>query len=71
MPRKAKDTQVGGGHYKDMAIQPAEFVHRNGIGYLEGAAIYYIVRHKKKGGRQDLEKAIHSLNLILEMDYAD
>jgi hypothetical protein len=69
-PISATSEQVGGDHYKSLAIQPAEFIHRNGIGYLEGNVIKYIVRHKQKGKRQDVEKAIHYCRLILEMDYA-
>lgn len=66
---QAKDEQIGGSHYKDMPIQPAEFIHRNGIGFLAGNVIKYVVRHSKKGGRQDIEKAIHYCQLILEMEY--
>jgi hypothetical protein len=69
-PVPAKLDQVGGDHYKSLAIQPAEFIHKNAIGYLEGNVIKYIVRHKQKGKRQDVEKAIHYCRLILEMDYA-
>jgi hypothetical protein len=69
-PQSATSEQVGGDHYKSLAIQPAEFIHRNGIGYLEGNVIKYIVRHKQKGRREDVEKAIHYCRLILEMDYA-
>lgn len=63
--------QVGGDHYKDTAIQPVEFIQKNGLGFCEGNAIKYICRHKKKGGKQDLEKAIHYLQLLLEMEYPD
>lgn len=66
---KASDEQVGGAHYKHYAIQPAEFVYRNGLGFLEGNAIKYICRHGQKGGRQDVEKAIHYLQLLLEWGY--
>ena len=65
----AKDEQVGGGHYKGMAIQPAEFIHKNGIGYLEGNVIKYVVRHRSKNGAEDLKKAIHYLQLLLTMEY--
>lgn len=68
-PLRAKSQQVGGNHYKDMPIQPAEFIHRNGIGYLAGNVIKYVVRHGKKGGKQDIEKAIHYCKLMIEMDY--
>jgi hypothetical protein len=66
---KASDVQVGGGHYKDFAIQPSEFIHRNGIGFMEGNVIKYVCRHKQKHGRQDIEKAIHYLQLLLEWEY--
>jgi hypothetical protein len=64
-------TQVGGSHYKDMKIQPAEYNHANGIGHLAGDAIAYISRYKSKNGRQDLEKAIHSLQLLIQMEYGE
>lgn len=66
---KASAIQVGGAHYKDMAIQPSEFIHRNRIPFLEGNVIKYVCRHKAKNGRQDIEKAIHYLNLLLEWEY--
>lgn len=58
--------QVGGDHYKNMIIQPGEFIVKNSLGWYEGNAIKYICRHKVKGGKQDLEKAIHYLELALE-----
>ena len=63
----ALDTQVGGDHYKGMSIQPAEYIVRNGIGFLEGMVIKYVSRWEKKGGIEDLEKAIHCLQLRVEM----
>ncbi len=65
----AKDTQVGGDHYRDLPIQPAEFIHRNGIGFLAGNVIKYVCRYKHKNGRQDLAKAIHYLELLMEAEY--
>lgn len=63
-------TQVGGSHYKDLAIQPIHFSERNKLTPMEHTAIKYITRHRFKGtGRQDIEKAIHTLNLILEEYY--
>jgi hypothetical protein len=64
----AKDTQIGGSHYKDLAIQPAEYVHRNRIPYLEGSAIYYLTRWRKKNGIPDLLKARHTIDLIIELE---
>lgn len=60
--------QVGGGHYKDMTIQPVEFIHANGIGYIEGSVIKYVSRWRKKNGIEDLKKARHFLDLLIEME---
>lgn len=60
--------QVGGSHYKDMAIQPAEYIVRNGIGFVEGCCIKYLSRWKSKGGVEDLRKARHMLDLLIEME---
>jgi hypothetical protein len=65
---KALDVQVGGGHYKDMPIQPAEFIHANALGYFEGNVVKYISRWRKKNGLQDLEKAKHYIDLLIEME---
>lgn len=67
----ASKRQVAGSHYKDFAIQPGEFIHRNGIGFLEGNVIKYVCRHRAKAGREDIEKAIHYLQLLLEWEYPD
>lgn len=60
-------TQVGGQHYKDMPIQPVEFNEVNMIPYCMANVIKYLSRHKKKQGREDLEKAIHYCDLGLSM----
>jgi len=62
--------QVGGNHYKKMVIQPAKFINANKLLYAEGAAIKYICRHGSKGGLQDIEKAIHYLQMIKARDYS-
>ena len=68
--QKPLDQQVGGQHYKGCRIQPVEYIHANGLDYLEGNVIKYITRHRTKGeGRKDIEKAIHYAQLILEMEY--
>jgi len=61
-----KDKQVGGDHYKSLKIQPYEYIVANGIGWLEGNAIKCITRYKQKGGKTDIEKAIHYLELLLK-----
>lgn len=62
-------TQKGGNHYQDFKIQPVQFISENNIGFLEGNVIKYVCRHEKKNGLEDIEKAIHYLELIKEMRY--
>ena len=69
MEVSARDKQVGGSHYKDMPIQPGEYIYKNQLNWFEGNAIKYITRHRVKGGKQDIEKAIHYLELLLEAEY--
>ena len=69
MKIKASDKQVGGTHYKDMVVQPAEFINKNKLLFAEGNAIKYICRHKAKGELKDIEKAIHYLEMIIERYY--
>ena len=61
--------QVGGNHYRSMVIQPSEFINKNNLPFAEGNAIKYIIRHRDKGKKQDILKAIHFLEMILERDY--
>lgn len=64
--QRALDRQVAGNHYKKFKIQPAEFCYVNDIPYLEATAIKYLCRWKDKGGIQDLEKAKHFIDLLIE-----
>ena len=64
----ARDRQVGGSHY-DYAIQPIDFIMKNNIPFAEGNIIKYVVRHRDKNGKQDLEKAIHYLQMLIEETY--
>jgi len=61
--------QVGGDHYASKAIQPVEFIHANELGFMEGNIVKYIVRHKEKGGAEDIKKIIHYAELILQLEY--
>ena len=65
---KALKNQVGGEHYKDCAIQPIEFIYFNNIPFLEANVIKYIVRWKEKNGVQDLEKAKHYIDLLIDLN---
>lgn len=66
--QSALDMQIGGNHYKSMAIQPVEFIHKNGIGFLEGSVIKYVCRHSRKNGVEDLKKARHYIDLLIELE---
>jgi len=69
MTSKVYDKQIGGSHYKDMVVQPSEFINKNKLLFAEGNAIKYICRHAHKGEVQDLEKAKHYIDMIIERDY--
>lgn len=60
------ETQVGGDHYKSKGIQPVEYCMANDIGFMEGSVIKYVTRWKDKGGVQDLEKARHFLDMLID-----
>ena len=64
------EKQVGGKHYRNMKIHPAHFINENKLLFAEGNAIKYICRHQIKGKEEDIKKAIHYLEMILERDYA-
>lgn len=66
---EALKVQTGGNHYKDLVIQPVEFIHANNIPFIEGCVIKYVVRHKSKNGAEDIKKAIHFLQMLLELEY--
>lgn len=57
--------QIGGFHYKHYPIQPVEFITRNGLGFLEGCIIKRLIRYQHKDGLEDLEKARHELDLLI------
>jgi len=67
----ALDKQVSGSHYRYMVIQPIEFILRNSLGFCEGNVIKYVCRHREKGGADDLRKAIHYIELLLEQEYGN
>lgn len=69
----ALETQVGGTHYKDCQIQPVEYIVANSLPFLEGCVIKRVTRHAHETGkgRQDIEKAIHELQLLLQLCYPE
>lgn len=64
----ALNRQEGGSHYKEMPIQPVEFIYRNKIPFIEGCVIKYCCRWRQKNGIKDLKKARHFLDLLIEME---
>lgn len=64
----ANATQVGGDHYKSKTIQPWDYITSNGLTYLEGCVVKYVSRHREKGGVDDLKKARHYLDKLIEVE---
>lgn len=67
-PQSALDVQVGGAHYKQMTIQPVEFIHANGLPFIEGNCVKYLCRWREKGGVADLQKVKHYIDLLIELE---
>ena len=67
---EAGDRQEGGNHYQT-AIEPIEYILANEMGYCEGNVIKYVSRHKRKNGKEDILKAIHYLEFILDDQYGE
>jgi len=67
-PQKALDTQVGGGHYKDLPIQPVEYCQKNKLDYCESNVVKYISRWRDKGGIEDLRKVQHYVELLIQIE---
>lgn len=67
-PPGALGRQEGGDHYKDLPIQPVEYIHANGLSYFEGNVIKYVTRWRKKNGLADLRKARHYIDLLIELE---
>ena len=65
------DKQEGGNHYKSLAIQPFDYIHRNGLDWGSGNVVKYISRHREKNGAEDVRKAIHYCEMILEREYGE
>lgn len=68
---RALATQVGGEHYKNLPVQPAEYCHRNRLGKLEGDIVYYVTRYRDKNGVEDLKKARHTLDILIQLEEAN
>lgn len=64
---RANEKQIGGAHYAVKAIQPWDYIIANDLGYLEGNVVKYVSRWKDKGGIEDLKKAQHYLQKLIEV----
>ena len=62
------DKQVGGDHYSKLAIQPVEYINKNKLSYLQGNVIKYVTRYNDKNGVEDLQKARHYIDLLIELE---
>lgn len=67
----ALNQQAGGSHYKNLAIQPVQYIMANNLDFLQGNIIKYATRHKSKNGAEDLRKVIHYAQLALELQYGE
>lgn len=63
--------QIGGDYYKELAIQPYEYSYKNNLNPLQHTVIKYITRYNKKGGKKDLEKAIHTIKVLMHLEYGE
>ena len=61
--------QVGGTHYTSMAIQPIDFIMKNGLSFAEGNVVKYVCRYRKKGGKADLLKARQYIDFLIQQHY--
>ena len=68
---KASSIQEGGSHYKKYSIEPIDFITANNLSYIQGNVIKYIVRYKDKNGLEDLKKAKHYIDLLIELEYKE
>ena len=67
----ALEIQEGGDHYKKLGIEPVEYIQANNLDFFQGNVVKYVTRHKDKAGKEDIKKAMHYLQMILEMQYGE
>ena len=68
LEQSALKTEVGGNHYRNMVIQPVEFIMKNNLNFLQGCIIKRICRYKEKDGILDLQKIKHEVDLLIELE---
>ena len=67
----ALDVQIDGNHYKSLPIQPMVYSFKNKLDPCQHTVIKYVTRFREKGGKKDLEKAIHCIEMLMELEYGD
>lgn len=67
----AGDHQVGGDHYRQLSPQPWDVIAAWRLGFFSGNVIKYVARHREKGGVEDLRKARHYLDKLIELQSVD
>ena len=67
----ASEKQLGGSHYQRQTAQPIHYIQQNDLNFCEGNVVKYITRHRQKNGREDLLKAIHYIEFLIEHEYGD
>lgn len=65
------EQQYGGIHYKDLAIQPVEYAYKNKLDFFQGNVVKYITRFRDKNGLEDLKKAKHFIDLLIQFEYGE
>lgn len=67
----ALNTQEGGSHYKKLAIEPVEYAYKNNLDFFQGNVVKYITRFRDKNGLEDLKKAKHFIDLLIQFEYGE
>lgn len=68
---KATDRQEGGDHYTSLPIQPFEYSYRNKLDPLQHTVVKYITRFREKNGIEDLKKAKHTIDILIQLEYGE
>lgn len=69
--KSALEQQTGGSHYKNFEIQPIEYITKNKLSFSQGNVIKYVTRYNFKNGLEDLKKARHMIDLMIQLEYGE
>ena len=65
------NSQIGGSHYNKYNVQPVEYAMANNLNYCQANAVKYVTRYRDKNGLEDLRKAIHNIEILIELEYGE